>query len=275
MIGHVLARRGHVPTLDPVRGVHIDDVDHLPLDVVAIGTGYVPGHVLDTHRHRRAQFLYGVSGTMRVTTDDGTWTVPPERAVLIPPATAHRVVMNGVSTRSLYLEPGAVPWFPTRPRVVEVAPLVRELACSAVELDPEDDRLHHAALTSLLLHEIRRAAPLPLDLPLPADPALHALCRDFLADPRIDVPPEAWADRLAVSVRTLHRRFVAATGVGPAAWRRRACVLHALPALAEGRPVARVAADLGYASPAAFTTVFHRLLGAPPRAFRPRDHRPS
>ncbi|MGK3206205.1 helix-turn-helix domain-containing protein [Amycolatopsis sp. MEPSY49] len=45
-------------------------------------------------------------------------------------------------------------------------------------------------------------------------------------------------------------------------------MLHALPLLAVGTPVAEVAAALGYAGPGAFTTMFHGLLGVPPSAYR-------
>lgn len=252
-----------------MRGVHITEVEDLDRDVVAIGTSYPAGHVLATHRHRRAQFLYGASGVMRVETAQGTWTVPPQRAVLVPPGTDHAVHLDGVDTWSLYLEPTAVPWFPSRCRVVDVSPLLRQLVAGAVEIEPRYARAgRDATLLALVLHEMRRCAPLPLDLPMPADPALRDECRAFLAAPRIDVGPDQWARRLNLSVRTLHRRFVAETGTGLAAWRRRACVLHALPGLGAGRPVAAIAADLGYASPGAFTTTFHGLLGAPPSAFR-------
>ncbi|MFG1646045.1 AraC family transcriptional regulator [Amycolatopsis sp. NPDC049252] len=254
-----------------MRNIHIDTVDGLERDVVAIGTDYPPGHVLAEHRHRRAQVLYGVTGSMRVETADGAWIVPPHRAVLIPAGTPHAVRMDGVSTRSLYVEPRAVPWFPARCRVVEVSPLLRELLREAVDVPPRYAvRGRDAALLHLALHELRRAAPLPLDLPLPADPALRRLCQDFLAEPRVDVRPAAWAARLHVAERTLHRRFRAETGLGLAPWRRRACVLHALPLLAAGVPVAEVAAGLGYSGPGAFTTMFHRLLGAPPSEFRDR-----
>ncbi|WP_410623858.1 AraC family transcriptional regulator [Amycolatopsis sp. cmx-8-4] len=254
-----------------MRNTHIDTVDDLDRDVVAIGTDYPPRHVLPEHRHRRAQVLYGVTGSMRVETADGAWTVPPHRAVLIPAGTPHAVRMTGVSTRSLYVEPRAVPWFPARCRVVEVTPLLRELLREAVDIEPRyAARGRDAVLLQLVLHELRRAAPLPLDLPLPADPELRRLCQDFLAAPRVDVRPAAWAARLHVAERTLHRRFRAETGLGLAPWRRRACVLHALPLLAAGAPVAEVATGLGYAGPGAFTTMFHRLLGAPPSEFRER-----
>nr|WP_295710199.1 hypothetical protein [uncultured Halomonas sp.] len=45
--------------------------------MVAIGTDYRPGTLLDFHTHRRAQFLYGMTGVMELNTDDGTWMVPP------------------------------------------------------------------------------------------------------------------------------------------------------------------------------------------------------
>ncbi|WAP60944.1 recombinase family protein [Streptomyces sp. S465] len=57
---------------------------------------------------------------MVVDTVAGTWTVPPERAVLIPAATQHRVRMLGVSTRSLYIEPDTIPWWPATCTVVDV-----------------------------------------------------------------------------------------------------------------------------------------------------------
>ena len=91
-----------------MRNVSIDLLDHTPRPVVAIGTDYSHGHLLPRHTHRRAQLLYGATGVMQVSTHDGSWVVPPQRAVWIPPGVAHEVLMLGVSTRSVYIEPGAV-----------------------------------------------------------------------------------------------------------------------------------------------------------------------
>ncbi|WP_033290234.1 AraC family transcriptional regulator [Amycolatopsis jejuensis] len=253
-----------------MRNVPLDDVDAIPRAVLAISTDYPPEHVLPRHRHRRAQFLYGATGSMRVETADGTWTVPTRRAVLIPPETDHSVVMTNVTTRSLYLEPAAVPWFPRRCRTVDVSPLLRELVRAAVDVEPEYARRgRDATLVSLLLHEISRCVPLPLELPWPQDEALRALCQSFSDGPDVHDPPSRWARELHVSERTLHRLFRAETGLSFARWRERACVLHALPLLASGRAVSDVAVTLGYESPAAFTTMFSRLLGMPPRAYLP------
>ena len=65
------------------------------------------------------------------------------------------------------------------------------------------------------------------------------------------------------SVRALGRE----TGVTLSLWRQQACLLTALPRLASGEQVTTVALDLGYDSVAAFTTMFKRMLGAPPREY--------
>ncbi|GAA4531890.1 helix-turn-helix transcriptional regulator [Amycolatopsis samaneae] len=253
----------------------IDEVDDIDRAVLAIRTDYAPDHVVAWHRHRRAQFLYSAQGFMRAETVDGSWVVPAHRAVLIPPGTEHQVTMMSGGTRSLYIEPGAVPWFPRRPRVVDVSPLLRELVLAAVEVEPRYPRRgRDAALMALLLHELNGLAPLPLDLPLPRDERLRALCESFLTAPDVHDPPARWAARLHVSERTLNRLFHAETGMSFTRWRQRACVLHALPPLAEGRPIADIAAALGYESPAAFSTMFLRLLGASPREYRAADPGP-
>ncbi|RSN27072.1 AraC family transcriptional regulator [Amycolatopsis sp. WAC 04169] len=252
-----------------MRDIPIDEVDHLDRAVVAIRTDYPPGHRILPHRHRRAQFLYSATGSMRVETADGTWTIPTRRAVLVPPETVHQVFTTNVSTRSLYIEPKAVPWFPRRCQVVEVSALLRELLNEAVGV-PElyTSRGRDAAVIGLTLHEIRRSAPVRLDLPLPKHERLRALCESFLDSPDIHDPAGAWAKRLHVSERTLNRLFTAETGMGFARWRQRACVLHSLSLLSDGLPIAAIAASLGYESPAAFSTMFTRLLGTSPRDYR-------
>ncbi|AEW99361.1 AraC family transcriptional regulator [Streptantibioticus cattleyicolor] len=256
-----------------MRNIPLAEVDDLDRAVLAIATDYPPEHFLPRHEHRRAQVLYAATGVMRVETTDGTWTVPTDRAVLIPPGTRHQVTMTGVTTCSLYIEAGAVPWFPARCRVVEVSALLRELVLEAVDMAPRyPPHGRDATLAALVLHELRSLAPLPLDLPLPAEPRLRRLCDAFLRAPDIHDPPARWAGALNVSERTLGRLFHRGTGLGFAQWRQRACVLHAVQRLAAGEPVGRLAATLGYENPAAFTAAFKTVLGRPPSAYKAPEH---
>jgi len=261
-----------------MRNAQLAQVDRVPRAVLPIGTDYVPGQVLDWHEHRRAQFLYGATGVMIVETDDGTWTVPTERAVLIPAATRHCVRMLEVSTRSLYIEPDAVPWWPRVCTVVDVTTLLRELLLAAADFGPDYDLAgREGAIATLLLHEIAALAPIPLHVSLPSSPELAELCREYLAEPDVRLTNQDWAGRLAMSERSFTRRFHHELGISPAAWRARARLLAAIPLLRQ-RTITQVATQLGYSSPAAFTAAFSRTFGTPPSALiagRPHPREPA
>lgn len=261
-----------------MRNVSLATLDSSPRPVLPIATDYPPGHLLDWHQHRRAQLLYAATGTMLVETADGAWTVPGERAVLIPPRTQHRVRMLDVQTNSLYIEPAAVPWWPTRCRAVDVPPLLRELLRAAADLgrtgaEPpgmtDDGDVRAEALLALILIELERVREAPLHLPLPAAPPFAGLCRAYIATPDVAVTNAEWADAANVAERTLSREFRAATGMSPGAWRARARLLAAIPLL-QHQPVAEVSGALGYSSPAAFSYAFTSAFGAPPSTLRGR-----
>ncbi|MGE8413169.1 MAG: AraC family transcriptional regulator [Pseudomonas sp.] len=251
-----------------MRNISIDQLDQTPRPVLAIGTDYADGQRLPRHRHRRAQLLYGATGVMQVGTDLGNWVVPPQRAVWIPPGVEHEVLMLGVSTRSLYIEPAAAPLDSSSCRVIGVSPLLRQLLLEAVEIPLEyDQRGRDGLLVELLLQELQRCRPLPLHIPLPAAGALLELCQAFLACPDIHQSPQRWADHLHVSLRTFNRSFRQQTGMSFIQWRQQACVVQALARLAEAQSVTRIALDFGYDSPGAFSTMFRRVLGQPPTLY--------
>ena len=61
------------------------------------------------------------------------------------------------------------------------------------------------------------------------------------------------------------------TGLTFAAWRQQARLLAATAMLGAGEPITRIALDLGYESPSAFTAMFKRALGAPPSHYFGRN----
>lgn len=251
-----------------MRNVPIGDVDGTPRPVLAIGTDYPMGALLDTHSHRRAQFLYGATGLMEVGTDDGAWVVPPLNGVWIPAEKPHRVRMVGVSTRSLYIEPHEAPRKNQRCEVLRVSPLLRQLLLEAIEVPAEyNARGRDGLLMQLILHEVGRAIPLPFFAPLPQDQRLSELCVAFLHKPQIHSLPHSWAKQLHQSERTFSRFFRIQTGMSFGQWRQQACLLAALSQLAAGVKVTEIALELGYDSPSAFSTMFRKCLGYPPSFF--------
>jgi len=248
-----------------MRNVPLASVDAVARPVLAIGTDYSPGALLDTHTHRRAQVLYGMSGFMEVETDDGAWAIPPHSGVWIPAGKRHRVRMQGVSTRSLYIEPQAAPRPALHCEALIVGPLLHQLLLASVDIPARyDENGRDGALMQLLLHEVRLARTMPLFAPIPRDRQLATLCKAFLESPSIRVTPQAWAHRLHKSLRTFTRLFRRQTGMSFGAWRQQACLLAALPRLSSGQSVTQVALDLGYESPNAFSTMFRRRLGRTP-----------
>jgi len=252
-----------------MRNVNPNDHDQVPRPVIAFGNDYPDAFELAPHRHRRAQLLYAAKGVISVSTADGAWATPPESAILIPVGTEHAVKMVGaVSTRSVLLSPEACPGCGDRCRVLAVTPLLRSLLIEAVDLPEAYDVSGRDGLVmALLATEIARAPVVPLAVPFPRSAALAARCRAFLADPDAHATIDRWAADLGYGRRAFTRAFRRETGMSFAAWRQQACLLSALPRLAAGEPVTTIALDLGYDSPAAFTTMFKRLTGVAPSRY--------
>jgi AraC-like DNA-binding protein/mannose-6-phosphate isomerase-like protein (cupin superfamily) len=247
-----------------------DDHDGVARPVLAIGNDYPPSFELETHRHRRGQVLYAASGVVAVSTPQGAWVAPPERAVWIPGGTPHAVRMVGaVSTRSVMIEPGVASALGTACRVVEVSPLLRNLLAAATQLPIEYD-LHgrDQLVIELLLTELERAPVIPIAVPFPTTDVLASKCHAFLETPTPHDTIAQWARELRLSRRSFTRRFRIETGMSFAEWRQQACLLIALPRLAGGESVTAVALDMGYDSPAAFATMFKRRLGFPPSHYQ-------
>ena len=57
---------------------------------------YPAGHVVPLDFHDRDQLVYASQGVMTVRTRNGTWVVPPHRAVWIPAEIPHTITMSGL-----------------------------------------------------------------------------------------------------------------------------------------------------------------------------------
>jgi len=206
-------------------------------------------------------------------TAQGAWVMPPERGMWIPAGVVHDVrIIGTVKMRSLYFTPGAITGMPSHCQVLGITPLMRGLLSEAVAVPAEyDPGGRDGALMELIRHEVPRLPPLPLSLPLPAHEALARRCRAFLAHPTPHATIDDWCRDAGMSRRTFTRLFRRETGLSFMAWRQQACVMAALPRLAAGQAVTTIAIDLGYDNPAAFTSMFRRVLGAPPRSYIGRN----
>jgi AraC-like DNA-binding protein len=247
----------------------VAELQRVPRTVVAMARDFPDGYHIARDRHARGQLIYATAGVMTVTTPHGTWVVPPQRAVWVPPDTDHESRMFGrVAMRTLYVAPDAARRMPARCCVVTVSPLLRELILEATRLPLEyDERGRDARVMRLILDDLGASPAVALHLPQPEDKRLRRICAALVADPADATSLEAWAARVGASARTLARTFARETGMGFASWRQQARLVAALQRLAAGEAVTAVALDLGYASPSAFSAMFRRALGTSPRDY--------
>ncbi len=240
---------------------------------------------IEPHRHAWAQVAYSSAGVLRVSAEQHTYIVPPSRAVWIPPGVEHVVTaVEDAELRTVYLhvpagwsgpaplgaaprEGGAIAW--QRCRVLEVSPLLRvlveQIGAPPADGDPPAER--ERLLAALVQDELVRARPVPLGVGLPADKRLRALCEAVLDDPARHATLPGWAQEAGASVRTVARLFRQELGTTFADWRQQVLLAKALSMAARKRPMAHIAAELGYASASAFSAMVTRSVGMPPSRF--------
>ncbi len=245
-------------------------VEHVARPIVAVGNEYPPAFELDWHVHRRGQLLYALRGVVVLSTAQGAWVAPPERAIWTPGGCRHSVRMVGaVSTRSVLVEPDAYGSLGEQTKVIQVSSLLRALLEAACEITPEYDvDGRDGKVMSLVLEELSRAPTVPLTVPFPQSAELARRCHRFLEKPTPHDTIDEWSAALGMGRRAFTRTFRKETGLSFGVWRQQACMLVALPRLAAGEAVTSIALDLGYESPAAFTTMFKRVVGVAPSHYR-------
>jgi len=231
------------------------------------GVTFTQGYVSRAHHHDWDQFTYATQGVMTVKTAQGTWVIPPHRAVWIPAGIEHVESMSGpVAARSLFFLPGMARFLPRECTAVNVSPLLRELILQTIRIGFLDDRVpSQSRLIAIILDQFEALAQQPLQLKTPADPRALRIAGLLEKKPASSDPLRTLARHAGASKRTIERLFFAETGVSFQQWRQRLRVIHALRLLAAGNSVTSVALDVGYSSTSAFIAMFRRELGTTPR----------
>ncbi|MCA1440549.1 helix-turn-helix transcriptional regulator [Ensifer sp. IC4062] len=262
------SRRNYLPQLpDADHFRSLEWIERANVSVLAIGKDYASGLKIPPHSHSRTQLWWARCGVVLVHTPGGRWMIPPGHALLVPAGTEHSAEMvSDVRMHSIYISAAA--GRADRPLVLEITSLVGSLIDALVGAQDEaSSEQREQLIMDLLLAEIPRLAERPLGLPFPQNQRLASLCRQFLKAPSATATIDQWADRMGISRRSFTRLFRQETGISFVTWRQQACIFGSLPRLADGEPITTVALDAGYENVAAFTTMFRRMLGAPPSLY--------
>ncbi|ADQ85829.1 transcriptional regulator, AraC family [Methylovorus sp. MP688] len=237
--------------------------------MVALSVDHAKGQSVQTHTHERGQLMFVVSGSMRITTREGTWVTPPGRAFWIPAGIHHSVVYpQPARLHTAYIRHDLLHGLPARCRVLKLSPLLRELVIRAAASGWEyTDDSPQARLMQVLIDQIAEEKEAPLFLPEARDHRVRRVTQALQENPGDTRPLEQWCHLAGASSRTLSRLFLQDTGMTFTAWRQQLCLISAVELLLEGQSVTQIALRLGYASTGSFTSMFSRVMGAPPTAY--------
>ena len=181
----------------------------LPSPVSTLVYDFAHGHVIPEHFHPEDQLVYASRGVMTVRTEEGTWVVPPRRAVWIPAKTAHSIVMSGpVSMRTLYLRARMARNLPRNCCVVNVSRLLQELILHACQFPAMNRRVKaHAHLIDLILDQLETVRAIPSELTSPVDPRALRVAAILQRDPSETRSLAALCREVGASKRTIECLF--------------------------------------------------------------------
>lgn len=242
--------------------------------VIGLHDEYPAGYRDPPHAHDRAQLLYASAGVMSVTVERTTFVVPPQRAVWVPSSMLHDVSCRGpVSLRTLYIDEAATQTQDWTCRVIEISDFLKALILEIARFEGSDEvTRREIRIAELIIDELKHMPEAPFSAAMPTDPRLQRVCRQLIEDPSLKLTLDDLARHAGMGRRTFTRLFRAETGVGVGAWRQQVRLMEALSMLSLGTPVTTVAYHVGYESPSAFTSLFHRFFGVPPSHYL---HRPT
>ncbi len=242
--------------------------------VTTLTYDFADGHVIPEHFHQEDQLVYASRGVMTVRTRDGTWVVPPQRAVWIPARTPHGISMSGaVSMRTLYLRPRLVRPLPRNCRVLNVSSLLRELILHACRFPALEKRTKvQAHLVEVIVDQLETVQAIPLQLPSPADPRAMRVAEALSHDPSSSRTLAETCRIAGASKRTVERLFQQETRLTLGQWRQQLRLMRSLQLLAAGEKITHVALEAGYSTPSAYIAMFRKILGVTPGQYFQTSH---
>jgi AraC-like DNA-binding protein len=235
---------------------------------VAVGEFHlVRGQWFGWHQHDEHQLAWASHGVVNVRVRDGrTWILPPSLALWLPAGLPHNTGASALTTmRSAYFVPDRCPLALPEPAVVAVPGLLRELICHLGGTDLSAAARRRAE--AVVFDVVRPVSVTTIGVPEPADERLLSIATRLRAAPADDRSLADWGGLVGASARNLARLFVRETGLTFGQWRTQLRLQAALPLLADGMAVGRVAARVGYATPSAFVAAFRRAVGVSPAAY--------
>ncbi|ARN23898.1 hypothetical protein A4W93_14855 [Piscinibacter gummiphilus] len=213
--------------------------------------------------------LFGTRrGLLSLDAGDSRWVVPPGHVAWVPPSRLRHAGRHGeFDGWCVTVAESACADLPGAACALRSSGLLNEAVLRACTWDEGPLDAVRWRLAGVILDEIRTLRPAEFGLSMPLDPRLLSVAGGLLGDLAGARSLDDWAAEAAMPARTFTRNFALETGCSLADWRQRARLMRALEWLAEDRPVADMATDLGYDNVSAFIAMFRRATGVTPSRY--------
>ncbi|KPA21285.1 Arabinose operon regulatory protein [Shimia sp. SK013] len=222
------------------------------------------------HAHTRGQLLHVRRGVIVVGTATATYTLPPGRAIWLPPQVPHWARYPQASSMgTIFFEKDAIAWDnPADVQIYRLDELSTALLNEATKFafSATSDKMQYMTLV-MLVTRMEKLDDRGLSLPEGHDPRLRLATRWLRNNPTDREDLDTLSRFANCSRRTLYRLFDSELGMTPGIWRRHMRMSLALQMLATGAPVSKVAGELGFTNPGNFSATFKSIFGKSPSAF--------
>lgn len=218
------------------------------------------------HRHEEHELFWGVRGIGSVIADGQLHVLLPGSALLVPAMVPHELhIQPDTSLKCTLISANA----DLRCHAVRPLAMPSVIAEIVSYLDTADvPSSLRTRMESIAIELLANNADIAVSLPMPRDERLLRVTRAVCAAPGEDRPVADWSAVASMSLRSFTRRFRLETGMSFGAWQVLARMRMAMALLEEGRPLAQVAARVGYSNISAFVTAFRRTTGHTPGSAR-------
>ncbi|KAA0576284.1 helix-turn-helix transcriptional regulator [Azospirillum sp. Sh1] len=223
---------------------------------------------LPIHQHRKGQLVVAAEGSVMCRTLDGLRIVPSNGAVWIPGEIPHSVSMSDKGrSYCVFINPEISP-LPNSCATFSISPMLREMIFHLANLPPLYPLEGPTSrLVQVILDELAQMKAEPLHFPVSNHPKIQRIAAQLLEAPDDRRTIREWAAAVATSERTLARLIQKHTGMPFGRWRQQLHIVIAVQRLSMGATVQAISQELGYDSPSAFTAMFRKHMGQPPRRY--------
>lgn len=265
-IGQNTPRSGHNALFESLQSFDPDSFDG-PIVSLSVAVERSKQSV-PMHAHMRGQLTLARRGSVVCELESGIWLIPPDSALWIPGGIMHKTSVDADSTVSYIYVDQALVEMPKAPGTLQLTPLVCELIHHMAAVPPNypadgpDCRIASVLVEQLSFLPFER-----FYLLMPRNERLRQIVEEIMANPGNRNTIDQWANRLALSEKSLRRLIMRETGLTFGQWRQQFHLTAAIRELSQGRSVEAVAALLGYKSASAFTLMFKRSLGKAPKEY--------